>query len=173
MKRYAKKLSIVLTLVMILTSFGFTGVFANVNDGVDEAAVPDAVVTDEAAPAEEAPGDEAAPAEEAPVEEAAPAEEAPVDEAAPEEGAMLKALGDPAPAFSITWILGRLTRIQRNMATNCTGTQGNFCWIHPAMLHRTVCSRSHTTKSFQMRARLSSCFRSRTSAISSEGMTSD
>ncbi|MBQ6150503.1 MAG: L,D-transpeptidase family protein [Mogibacterium sp.] len=103
MKRYAKKLSIVLTLVMILTSFGFTGVFANVNDGVDAAAAPDAVVTDEAAPAEEAPGDEAAPAEEAPVEEAAPAEEAPVDEAAPEEGAMLKALGDPAPAFNITW----------------------------------------------------------------------
>ena len=51
MKKYARKLSIVLTLVLILTSFGFTGVFANVNDGVDadqlEAAEPAAADADQ------------------------------------------------------------------------------------------------------------------------------
>ena len=54
MKRYAKKLAIVLSLVMILTSFGFTGAFAN----GDEEPVTDQIGTEAdaaTAPANNAP----------------------------------------------------------------------------------------------------------------------
>ena len=105
MKRYARKLSIVLTLVMILTSFGFTGVFADVNDGVNETPI---INDEQAEPAAEEP--EAAPEEDAVVEKTAPAEDAAVDETAPAEDAVveeaspaLMAAGDPAPSVKVTW----------------------------------------------------------------------
>ena len=39
MNKHAKKLSIILTLVMILTSFGFTGAFAVDEDGAEPAEI--------------------------------------------------------------------------------------------------------------------------------------
>ena len=74
MKRYAKKLAIVLSLVMILTSFGFTGAFANGN----EEPVTDQIGTEAesaTAPADNAPA--ADPAESEAESATAPADNAP------------------------------------------------------------------------------------------------
>ncbi|MBQ3371227.1 MAG: L,D-transpeptidase [Mogibacterium sp.] len=117
MNKHAKKLSIILTLVMILTSFGFTGAFAVDEDGAEPAAVDQVEATE---PAEEdavveEPAEE--PAEvDAVVEE--PAEDAAVEEAEEETEDVdgLDTVTPEAPAaddedtFTITWKVGKASK---------------------------------------------------------------
>ena len=70
MKKHARKLSIILTLVMILTSISFTGAFAGENDVAD-----DAVATEAVEAAEPAADDQAAPADQAVTDDAAAVED--------------------------------------------------------------------------------------------------
>jgi hypothetical protein len=100
MKRYSKKIAIILTLVMILTSFGFTGAFAVDENGAGETGDQAVQVTE---PEEEvAAPDEPEAVDETAVEEEAAEEEA--TEEATEEA--VEASNDPVETVTITWTVG-------------------------------------------------------------------
>ena len=104
MKKHARKISIILTLVMILTSISFTGAFAGNEDGAENVAAPDQIEAAEPTtePTAEEPKAEEPAAEEPKVEDPA-AEEPKTEEPAPEATAAGDLLGEAVSEYTITW----------------------------------------------------------------------
>ena len=134
MKRYAKKLAIVLSLVMILTSFGFTGAFANGNEepvtdqiGTEaESATAPADNAPAADPAESEAESATAPADNAPAADPietkagtgavvdVPLENAPEADDADPSASLTDQQPDPTGTFTVTWVNDDDTELEKD-----------------------------------------------------------
>lgn len=95
MKKYRRRLSVILTFVLILTSIGFTGAFANENNAADGAADQNVQAEEQAVP-------EAPAADEAPVEDPAADKQAVENTGSGEIPSDGSTATDPAPGDTVT-----------------------------------------------------------------------